>query len=167
MDIERIDLARKLWDATPLTEREREAIELRILHEETLANVGLAMGITRERVRQIVAKGLRKLQRHYKQFAGEDSYAWSRLLKFGFYEQGVTMDIDRVIQSIEERSHVLYREEAERADRLAWEVGALRSKLREVASDIYDKRVDEIRKNKRDLSVAYMHGMKDGMEKSV
>ena len=77
------------------------------------------------------------------------------------------MDIDRVIQSIEERSHVLYREEAERADRLAWEVGALRSKLREVASDIYDKRVDEIRKNKRDLSVAYMHGMKDGMEKSV
>lgn len=75
------------------------------------------------------------------------------------------MDIDRVIQSIEERSHVLYREDSERADRLAWEVGALRSKLREVASDLYDKRADETRKNKRDLSVAYMAGMADGMEK--
>jgi len=49
------------------------------------------------------------------------------------------MNIDRVIQSIEERSHVLYREDAERADRLAWEVGALRSKLREVA-----KRLNEL-----------------------
>ena len=60
------------------------------------------------------------------------------------------MDIDRVIQSIEERSHVLYREDAERADRLAWEVGALRSKLREVASDIYAKRVAETAKQRHE-----------------
>lgn len=168
MDIEQLDLARKLWEATPLTEREREAIELRIFHDETLASAGLIMGITRERVRQIVAKGLRKLQRYHKEFSGEDSYYWTQLLKFGLGQQGETMnidDIERVIQSIEERSHVLYREDAERADRLAWEVGALRSKLREVGSDLYDKRVAETRKNKRDLSVAYMAGMSDGMEK--
>lgn len=53
------------------------------------------------------------------------------------------MDIDRVIESIEQRSHNLYREDSEVADRLAWEVGALRSKLRELANDILAKQVDE------------------------
>lgn len=58
------------------------------------------------------------------------------------------MDIDRVIESIEQRSHNLYREEADRADRLAWHVGALESKLREVASDIYAKCVSETAKQR-------------------
>lgn len=49
------------------------------------------------------------------------------------------MNIDRVIESIEQRSHNLYREEADRADRLAWHVGALESKLREIA-----KRLNEL-----------------------
>jgi hypothetical protein len=53
------------------------------------------------------------------------------------------MNIERIIGSIEARGHNLYREDSEAADRLAWEVGALRSKLRELANDILTKQVDE------------------------
>ena len=46
------------------------------------------------------------------------------------------MDIERIIESIEGRGHNLYRDDGEAADRLAWEVGALRSKLRELWQQI-------------------------------
>ena len=46
------------------------------------------------------------------------------------------MDIERIIESIEGRGHNLYRDDSEAADRLAWEVGALRSKLRELWQQI-------------------------------
>ena len=73
-----------------------------------------------------------------------------RLLKHGFGGKGEKMDIERIIQSIEGRGHNLYREDAERVDRLAWEVGALRSKLRELANDILTKQVDETAKREHE-----------------
>ena len=59
-----------------------------------------------------------------------------RLLKHGFGGKGEKMDIERIIESIEGRGHNLYRDDSEAADRLAWEVGALRSKLRELWQQI-------------------------------
>lgn len=83
--IERQDLARKIWDATPLTDREKQAIELYILQGETLKDVGLVMNVTRERVRQIVFKGLRKLRRHQKQFTGLTVYGLDATVETWFW----------------------------------------------------------------------------------
>ena len=50
----------------PLTQRQREMIKLRYgigdAHTHTLEEVGLMFNITRERVRQVEAKAIRKLQ---------------------------------------------------------------------------------------------------------
>jgi RNA polymerase nonessential primary-like sigma factor len=47
-----------------LTPRERKVMERRFRDEKTLEEIGLEMGVTRERVRQIEAKTLRKLQKN-------------------------------------------------------------------------------------------------------
>lgn len=67
---ERADLVRKLLDATPLTARECEALELTILREHTLDEVATMWGVTRERVRQIQVKALRRLRWHSKALQG-------------------------------------------------------------------------------------------------
>lgn len=84
---ERLDLARKIWDATPLTDREMQAIELYILQGETLEDVGLVMNVTRERVRQIVCKALRKLRRYQKQFTGLDVWSLDATVETWFWWQ--------------------------------------------------------------------------------
>lgn len=54
-----LDHLRNLVQALP--ERERHVIEQRHVHGRTLAEVGVDLGVSRERVRQIEAKALRKL----------------------------------------------------------------------------------------------------------
>ena len=46
-----------------LTDRERLVLQRRLIERLTLKEIGLQGGVTRERVRQIEAKGLKKLRR--------------------------------------------------------------------------------------------------------
>lgn len=69
-DYEALDLIRKILDATPLTERETQAIWLHVIEGSTLDEIGEAMNCTRERVRQIVGKGLRRLRTHQSKVTG-------------------------------------------------------------------------------------------------
>ena len=54
------------WNLKELTEREKEVLRLRFGledgHPYTLEEVGKRFGVTRERIRQIEAKALRKLR---------------------------------------------------------------------------------------------------------
>jgi len=45
-----------------LTERERQVLKLRFFDHKSLSQSGIDMGVTRERVRQLEAKALRKLR---------------------------------------------------------------------------------------------------------
>lgn len=58
-------LRRAKWILLRLTDRERFVIERRVLHDppQTLEAVGLQMGVTRERVRQIEAVALERLRK--------------------------------------------------------------------------------------------------------
>jgi hypothetical protein len=58
------------------------------------------------------------------------------------------IDTDYILKSINDTSHVLYRNPAEQADRLAWEVGALSSKIREMAALLQFKanQLEELKK---------------------
>lgn len=69
-DYESLDLIRKILDATPLTERETQAIWLHVIEGSTLDEIGEVMDCTRERVRQIVGKGLRRLRTHQSKVTG-------------------------------------------------------------------------------------------------
>jgi hypothetical protein len=69
-DIETPDLICKILAATPLTPRESAAIYLHIVEEYTLDECGEFLDCTRERVRQIVAKGLRRLRTHQASVTG-------------------------------------------------------------------------------------------------
>lgn len=60
------------------------------------------------------------------------------------------IDTDYILKSINDTSHVLYRTPAEQADRLAWEVGALSSKIREMAALLQFK-VDQIEQLQKEL----------------
>lgn len=54
-----------------LKDREKRVLTLR-LHKKTLKEVGEEIGVTRERVRQIEAKALRKLFGHYRWYLKEE-----------------------------------------------------------------------------------------------
>ena len=69
-DYEALDLIRKILDATPLTERETQAIWLHVIEGNTLDEIGEVMNCTRERVRQIIGKGLRRLRTYQEQVTG-------------------------------------------------------------------------------------------------
>ena len=45
-----------------LLEREQKMIQLRYMEKQTLQEIGEHYGLSRERVRQVIAKGLRKLR---------------------------------------------------------------------------------------------------------
>ena len=67
---DRIDLARRLVEITPLTDQERAAIQLHVLMDYTLAETGELLDRSPERVRQIVAKGLRRFRRWQEKLTG-------------------------------------------------------------------------------------------------
>lgn len=67
---DKIDLARRLVEITPLTDQERVAIQLHVLMDYTLAETGEFLDRSPERVRQIVAKGLRRFRRWQEQLTG-------------------------------------------------------------------------------------------------
>ena len=69
-DIETADLIRKILAATPLTPRESAAIYLHIVEEYTLEECGEFLECTRERVRQIIGKGLRRLRTYQERVTG-------------------------------------------------------------------------------------------------
>jgi len=62
--VERADFVRKLIEVTPLTEREAEVIQLCNLEDHTFEDVAERWGLTRERVRQVQLKALRRLRKH-------------------------------------------------------------------------------------------------------
>lgn len=67
---DRIDLARRLVEITPLTDQERVAIQLHVLMDYTLSETGEFMDRNPERVRQIVAKGLRRFRTWQEKLTG-------------------------------------------------------------------------------------------------
>ena len=69
-EYERRDFLRRILDATPLTPREVVAITRRIIYGDTLVEAGAAMGVTKERVRQIIVKGFRRLRTHQEEITG-------------------------------------------------------------------------------------------------
>ena len=71
---DKADFIRRLVAITPLTEREEQAIAMHILEEYTLDEVGRSMGVTRERARQIILKGLRRLRTYQRQLTGIPAY---------------------------------------------------------------------------------------------
>ena len=68
------DFARRLVEATPLTEAEEQAVALCVLDNCTLREAGQEMGRTQERVRQILMKAMRRFRTH--QFILTGVRAW-------------------------------------------------------------------------------------------
>ena len=60
------------------------------------------------------------------------------------------IDTDYILKSINDTSHILYCNPAEQADRLAWEVGALSSKIREMAA-LLQYKADQLEQLKKEL----------------
>lgn len=68
------DLARRIVETTPLTEREEIAIVTCIIEEGRLEDLGEELDVTKERARQIVLKGLRRLRTHQTKVTGISAY---------------------------------------------------------------------------------------------
>lgn len=66
LDKEKMSRARDLFSSVLLDYREREVLKARFRDDQTLKEAGIAMGISRERVRQIEARALAKLRRYLK-----------------------------------------------------------------------------------------------------
>lgn len=60
--IEDRDVVKTLLERTELTEREDLVIRMVVIEDCTLEDVGEFLNVTRERVRQILSKGLRRLR---------------------------------------------------------------------------------------------------------
>jgi RNA polymerase sigma factor (sigma-70 family) len=56
-------LIKSLVERTPLSERELDVIEMRFCHDMTYKDIGAELGVTGNRIHQMVAKILRKLRR--------------------------------------------------------------------------------------------------------
>lgn len=65
-----IDFARRLVEITPLTDREIVAVRMCVLEGCTLEEAGQELDCTRERVRQILGKAMRRFHRHQEQLTG-------------------------------------------------------------------------------------------------
>jgi RNA polymerase sigma factor (sigma-70 family) len=72
--VERRDLLTKILTDAPLTDRQALVIELVVIEELTLNEVGLRIGLTQERVRQIYLQAMRRLRRHQFQVTGVQAY---------------------------------------------------------------------------------------------
>ena len=62
-DYETEDFARRVIDATPLTERELQVLGIYFVDNASLRETACEMGVTTERVRQILHKALKRLKR--------------------------------------------------------------------------------------------------------
>lgn len=63
---EAIDLILRMFENSKIDNRESETVIKHIVFGETLEDIGGRLGVSRERVRQIVSTGLRKLRQSYK-----------------------------------------------------------------------------------------------------
>jgi hypothetical protein len=95
----------------------------------------------RQSIAQISANG----------FALSDCWATSGFLLNTSKGNQMHIDTDYILKSINDTSHILYRTPAEQADRLAWEVGALSSKIREMAALLQFK-ADQLEQLQKDLA---------------
>lgn len=69
------DFVQKLVFITPLNDNEERAIMLCVIDTCTLREAGQEIGVTRERVRQILIKALRKFRTHHKELTGKYIFA--------------------------------------------------------------------------------------------
>ena len=60
--IEDIDFMRKIWDRSNLNTQQCYVLLTRVVYGATLEEVGQRINVTRERIRQIEAKAIRKLR---------------------------------------------------------------------------------------------------------
>jgi DNA-directed RNA polymerase specialized sigma24 family protein len=73
-DFSSIELVQKIIAATPLTPRESTAIYLHIIEGYTLDEIGKIIDRSRDRVRQIISCGLRRLRTHQETVTGIKPY---------------------------------------------------------------------------------------------
>lgn len=66
----RQDFARRLVEITPLTEAQEQVVALCVIGNSTLEDAGEVLGVTRERVRQILAKAMRNFRTHQVRLTG-------------------------------------------------------------------------------------------------
>ena len=72
--VEQRDLITKILEQTPLTDREEIVVRMLVIEETTLDDVGFELGVTKERVRQIYLKAIRRLRTHQKKITGLDAW---------------------------------------------------------------------------------------------
>jgi RNA polymerase sigma factor (sigma-70 family) len=72
--VERRELLTKIMADAPLTDRQWLVVELVVIEELTLREVGQRLDFTQERARQIYLQAMRKLRRHQFQVTGTQAY---------------------------------------------------------------------------------------------
>ncbi|CAB4141446.1 RNA polymerase sigma-70 like domain [uncultured Caudovirales phage] len=72
--VEHRELLTKILADAPLTDRQWLVVELVVIEELTLREVGQRLDLTQERVRQIYLQAMRKLRRHQFQVTGTQAY---------------------------------------------------------------------------------------------
>lgn len=72
--VERRELLTKILTDAPLTDRQALVIELVVIEELTLREVGQRLDLTQERARQIYLQAMRKLRQHQFQVTGTQAY---------------------------------------------------------------------------------------------
>ena len=72
--VERRELLTKILADAPLTDRQWLVVELVVIEELTLREVGQRLDLTQERVRQIYLQAMRKLRQHQFQVTGSQAY---------------------------------------------------------------------------------------------
>lgn len=68
--VERRELLTKILTDAPLSDRKALVIELVVIEELTYKEIGLRLGVTQERVRQLYLQAMRRLRRHQRDVTG-------------------------------------------------------------------------------------------------
>jgi RNA polymerase sigma factor (sigma-70 family) len=72
--VERRELLTKILTDAPLSDRKALVIELVVIEELTYREIGLRLGVTQERVRQLYLQAMRRLRRHQRDITGIPAY---------------------------------------------------------------------------------------------